>query len=103
MSALSPSATSARASSLDGVSVSKVLPDFEGTHLPLIRSFLGEDLRKSRTALTLTPTVARSIVDGVAAMGWTLLRFSADRVRAARLDKLETRAPGAIGREFSRY
>src|SRR6202171_1623167 len=59
-SALSPSATKARTCSLDGLRVSKVLPDFDGTHLPLIRSFLGELLRNSSAALDLAPRVADS-------------------------------------------
>ena len=40
-SALSPSAASARTSSLAGLMVSKVLPDLAGTHLPPMRSCLG--------------------------------------------------------------
>src|SRR6202050_1689812 len=59
-SALSASATRASTCSLDGLRVSKVLPDFDATHLPLIRSFLGELLRNSSAALDLAPRVADS-------------------------------------------
>src|SRR5271167_2415648 len=64
-SALSPSAASARISSLAGLMVSKVLPDLAGTHLPPMSSCLGLR-RKSITALELTPCAALSI-DTVAA------------------------------------
>jgi hypothetical protein len=42
------------------LSVSEFLPDFDGTHLPLMRSFLGELLRNSSAALDLAPRVADS-------------------------------------------
>jgi hypothetical protein len=54
-SALSPSATSASTSSFAGLMVSKVLPDFGATHLPLISSFLGDWRRKSSAARSLAP------------------------------------------------
>src|ERR1700723_3718294 len=70
-SALSPSAASASTSSLAGLIVSKVLPDFEGTHFPLMRSCFGLR-RKSSTALDLIPAAALSI-DGTAAAIWMIL------------------------------
>src|SRR5271169_3605626 len=65
-SALSPSAISARTSSVAGFSVSKVLPDFGATHLPPISTFLGEALRKSSAALDRATLPALS-TDGVVA------------------------------------
>src|SRR5580698_10146759 len=65
-SALSPSATSARTSSLAGFIVSKVLPDFGATHLPPISSLVGERRRKSKPSEDFAPSVARSN-DGTAA------------------------------------
>src|SRR5581483_3713632 len=66
-SALSPSATNANTSSLAGLMVSKVLPDFAATHLPLISNLVGDRRRKSSTALTFAPCAARS-TDGSAAV-----------------------------------
>src|SRR6516165_10058641 len=64
-SALSPSATRHSTSSLAGLRVSKVLPDWDGTHLPPIRSFLGPLFRNSSTPLDLAPRAAVS-TEGVA-------------------------------------
>src|SRR5271155_387934 len=65
-SALSPSAISARTSSVAGLRVSKVLPDLGATHLPPMSNFLGEALRKFNAALDRAPPPALS-TDGVVA------------------------------------
>src|SRR5450631_852455 len=84
-SALSPSATRARTSSLAGLMVSKVLPDFGATHLPPINNLVGECLRKSRAAEDCAPKVARSN-DGTAAAIRVLLKRARGRcVRQERL------------------
>src|SRR5208282_4718357 len=69
-SALSPSATSANTSSLAGLIDSKVLPDFAATHLPPIRSLVGERFKNSNPAADLAPRVARSNDSTVAAISF---------------------------------
>jgi hypothetical protein len=45
---------------LAGLRLSKVLPDFAGTHLPLIKSFFGLLLRNSKVPGLLAPRAAIS-------------------------------------------
>src|ERR1700732_1714465 len=66
-SALSPSATSASTSSFEGLIVSKVLPDFAGTHLPSISSCLG--LHKNESAAEFLAPCAALSTWVVAAIG----------------------------------
>src|ERR1700676_5207801 len=66
-SALSPSAIRASTSSFAGLIVSKVLPDFAGTHLPSISSCLG--LRKNDSAAEILAPCAALSTWGVAAIG----------------------------------
>src|ERR1700682_6364233 len=68
-SALSPSATNAKTSSLAGFMVSKVFPDFGDTHLPPINSLVGERLRKYRPSQNFSPCVARPNDESAAAIG----------------------------------
>jgi hypothetical protein len=65
-SALSPSATNASTSSFVGLIVANVLPDFAGTHFPLMRSCLGLFTRYANVAWDFAPYAALSI-DAIAA------------------------------------
>src|SRR5271156_6557815 len=67
-SALSPSAISASPSSLAGLTVTKVLPDLAGTHLPPISNCLAGPFTNSTAAVDVAPLVDLSIDDTAAAI-----------------------------------